>query len=181
MHCTISLPLLVISSCALGLPIEAQTFQAVPAYANLVDGHVKLGLPFGTPGFRTQILVDAAHVATTGALLNSISFRGDRWLTSTTVGTQVPNVTVGLSQTSVAIGALSDNFANNVTGPVTVAFQGTVSLPAQGVGFAGPLPWNIVITFSQVKSTPRAARGSAWIVAHVLSQRTICVGFSGLS
>ena len=143
MHCTISLPLLVISSCALGLPIEAQTFQAVPAYANLVDGHVKLGLPFGTPGFRTQILVDAAHVATTGALLNGIRFRVDRSFAP--VGTtQVPKVTVGLSQTSVAIGALSHNFENKVTGPVSLCFKGTVSLPVPSVGFAGAKPWNMV-------------------------------------
>ena len=43
--------------------------------------------------------------------------RADRWLTSTTVATQVPNVTVRLSHTSVS--TLSSTFASNVTGPVT--------------------------------------------------------------
>jgi hypothetical protein len=151
MHSTIPLPLLVLASSVLGFPIAAQTFKPVPAYADAVDGHEGLDLPFGLPAFRTQILVDASHVATTVALLDSISFRADRWFAPAT-GTQVPNVTVRLSQTSVAAGGLSNVFANNVTGTATVVFQGTVTLPTVNVGFAGPMPWNIVIPFSQAYS-----------------------------
>lgn len=132
---------------AVTAPVLAQTFHTVPAYADVVDGHESLGLPFGTPAFRTQILVSAGQLTTNGALLNSIRFRADRWLSSTTGGTQVPNVTVSLSHTTVV--TLSSTFAANVTGPVSTVFQGTVALPAQGIGSAGPLPWNIVIPFAQ--------------------------------
>lgn len=133
---------------ALATPLVAQSFQAVPHYADTVDGHQSLGLPFGKPGFRSQILVEGAAIAASGGILTSVSFRADRWLAP--VGaTQVPNVTVQVSHTSVAPGGLAATFATNVTGPVTTVFQGTVNLPAQGLGFAGPLPWNIVIPFAQ--------------------------------
>ncbi len=138
----------LLASLAASSPVVlAQASRTLPAYADVVDGHQSLGLPFGKPGFRSQILVDAIHLAPNGASLHGIRFRADRWLAPPTSGTQVPNVTVTLSQTSVL--ALSSTFAANVTGPGTTVFQGTVILPAQGIGNAGPLPWNIVIQFSQ--------------------------------
>src|SRR5690242_8950759 len=85
---------------SLGTLAAAQTFRTLPAYADAVDGHQSLGLPFGTPAFRTQILVGASALAQTGASLTSISFRADRWLASS-VAMQVPNVTVSLSHTNV--------------------------------------------------------------------------------
>lgn len=35
----------------------AQSSLLLPAYVDDVDGHQSHGLPFGTPSFRTQILV----------------------------------------------------------------------------------------------------------------------------
>ncbi len=131
--------------CAL---LSAQSFLSVPFHADAVDGHHNLGRPFGTPGFRTQILIEAAQAAPNGAVLSSIQFRADRLLASASAR-QVPNVTVSLSHSSATIAGLSATFANNVTGAVTPVFQGTVTLPAQGIGFAGPMPWNIVVTFAQ--------------------------------
>ncbi len=148
MQRTTSASLLAIASTFLCLCAPAQTFQPVPAHADAVDGHGSLSLPFGIPGFRTQILVDATQIAPTGALLNGISLRADRTLPGTGPA-QVPNVTIELSQTSVTVGSLATTFASNVTGPTTVVFQGAVSLPAPQTGFAGPLPWDIVIPFTQ--------------------------------
>ncbi len=148
MQRTTTASLLAIASVALCLCTPAQTFQPVPLHADAVDGHRTLLLPFGAPRFRTQILVDAAHIGPNGALLNSISFRPDR-LVSSFGPALVPNVTIALSQTNVPVGSLGTTFAANVTGPTTVVFQGTVSLPAPQTGFAGPLPWNIVIPFTQ--------------------------------
>jgi hypothetical protein len=147
MYPTTTRLLLAAAIAAISVPAVAQTFRTLPVYADVVDGHQSLGLPFGKPGFRSQILVSGVQLAATGASLNGIRFRADRWLAPPTIGTQVPNVTVRLSHTSVV--ALSSAFAANVTGPASTVFQGTVSLPAQGIGNAGPLPWNIVIPFSQ--------------------------------
>ncbi|HEU4418151.1 MAG TPA: hypothetical protein VFT55_04385 [Planctomycetota bacterium] len=149
MQHTPTLFLLAIASAVLCLRTPAQTFHPVPAHADVVDGHRSSSIPFGSPGFRTQILVDATHIGPNGAVLNSLSFRLDRQSSSALGPAQVPNVTIELSHTSVAIGSLSTTFATNVTGPTTVVFQGTVSVPAPQVGFAGPLPWNIVIPFTQ--------------------------------
>ncbi len=139
---------LAVASTILCLCAPAQTFRPVPAHADIADGHRELSLPFGIPGFRTQILVDATQVGANGATLNSISFRADR-LFSSFGPTQVPNVTIQLSRTNVAVGSLATTFASNVTGPTTVVFQGAVSLPAHQTGFGGPLSWDIVIPFAQ--------------------------------
>lgn len=137
------------------VPALAQTYRPLPDHADVVDGHGYSTLPFGGPSFRTQILVDGAALATNGAILQGIAFRADRAYAS--LAAQVPNVTVRVSDTSVAVGAMSTTFAANVTGPVTTVFQGTVTLPAGGAVGAGPLPWNVSIPFAQPYSFLTAA------------------------
>lgn len=154
--------LLAIASTVLCLRTSAQTFHSVPAHADVVDGQRATFIPFGSPGFRTQILVDATQIGPNGATLNSLSFRMDRRSKGAFGPTQVPNVTIELSHTNVAIGSLGTTFAANVTGPKTVVFQGTVSLPGHQAGFAGPMPWNIVIPFTQPYSFV-AAQGNLLI------------------
>ncbi len=162
MRLTTPVSLLVTASALLCLRTPAQTFHPLPAHADVVDGQRSTYVPFGVPGFRTQILVDAAQIGPNGAVLNSLSFRMDRQSKSNSGPTQVPNVTIELSHTNVAVGALSTTFATNVTGPTTVVFQGTVSLPGPQTGFAGPLPWNVVIPFTQPYSFV-AAQGNLLI------------------
>ncbi|HEU4419001.1 MAG TPA: hypothetical protein VFT55_08680 [Planctomycetota bacterium] len=148
MHRSSFLPLLAIGGALLGgASLTAQTVLALPGHADLADAQHELAMPFGTPGFRTQILVDAAAIAPSGALLHGIAFRCNRQQTAIPAA-QVQNVTVTLSQTSVSFGALAPTFANNITGPTTVAFQGTVSLPAVAVTYAGPTPWNVLVNFA---------------------------------
>ncbi len=141
-----SLPFLSLLATAAALAAQAQV--AVPTHANDADGHQAVALPFGAPGFRTQILVDAASLAPTQAVITGIRFRADR--TSAPLATSVvPNVTVTVSQTNVGLGGLSVTFANNVGANPAVVFQGSVSLPAVGSAFAGPLGWDIAIPFAQ--------------------------------
>lgn len=136
--------LLAVSATAL----SAQTTQLLPAHADLAEGQHGIGLPFGVPGFRTQILISGPAVGANGAVLTGLRFRADR--TSTPLAaTVVPNVTVTVSHTSNFVGNMNGQFALNVTGPVTTVFQGAVTLPAHADGFAGPLPWDIAIPFAQ--------------------------------
>ncbi len=147
MHRTSSLPVLFIGSAAFaGAALTAQAQLSLPLHADVVDGHHSLGQPFGTPGFRTQILVDGTAIAANGAVLNGIAFRTDRPSAPLPPG-QIPNVTVELSHSNAPIGGMSATFASNVTSLPAVVFQGTVNLPGSNVGFAGPQPWDIVITF----------------------------------
>jgi hypothetical protein len=141
------LPFSPVAAALLAAVLPAQ-FVTVPAKADAVDSHQSVGQPFGTPGFRTQILIDAAAIAPNGAALTGMRFRADRSSVPLTAGS-VPNVTVQLSHTSVLVGGLVDTFANNVTSTATTVFQGTVTLPAQTNGLAGPLPFDIVIPFAQ--------------------------------
>jgi hypothetical protein len=122
--------------------------QPVPAHADLADGHHSTSLPFGRPGFRTQLLVDAAAIAPNGAVLDAVRLRADRTSLPLTAGS-VPNVTVALSHTTLTVGSLGNTFAANVTGTPTIVFQGTVQLPGHSDGFAGPMPWDVVVTFAQ--------------------------------
>ncbi|MBL9077789.1 MAG: hypothetical protein JNL08_09805 [Planctomycetes bacterium] len=126
----------------------AQSVQPVPYHADLVDGHDSTGLPFGLPGFRTQILIDGAAVAPTGAVLTGIRFRSDR-PSLPLAGTTVPNVTVSLAETSVAVPGMSTTFAANATTPLVPVFTGTVTVPGNPAGHHGPAPWDIVIAFTQ--------------------------------
>ncbi|MFN3240099.1 MAG: hypothetical protein ACE37K_01160 [Planctomycetota bacterium] len=130
------------SSCLLTLQAAAQV--AVPAHAPLAEGHSSTSMPFGRPGFHTQIVIDASAVATNGAVLTGLRLRGDR-PSAPLAATSVPNVTVTLSHTSAAPGTMSDTFANNVTSAGTVVFQGTVQLPAVPESYAGPLGWDIQV------------------------------------
>lgn len=141
------LPLSPVAVALLAAALPAQ-FVTVPAKADAADMHQSLGQPFGTPGFRTQILIDAAAIAPNGAQLHGLRFRADR-SSIPLAATVVPNVTVQVSHTNVLVGQLSDTFANNVVGAATTVFQGTVTLPAQTNGNAGPLPFDIVIPFAQ--------------------------------
>ena len=128
-------------------PAFAQSV-VLPASAAAAEGHQSVGLPFGAPGFRTQILVEATTIAPIGAVLTGLRFRTDR-TSLPLAATTVPNVTVTVSESTQPFGAFSSTFAQNVTGVGTVVFQGTVALPGYPETFAGQLPWDIVIPFSQ--------------------------------
>jgi hypothetical protein len=136
--------LLPLLAAALGAADLAAQTLPVPNNANLVDGHQSVTMPFGVPGFRTQILVEGSAIGPTGAAVTGLRFRLDRNSVPAAAGT-VPNVTIRLSETSVIVPNLSTTFASNVTGPAMVVFQGSVSLPGPGVGHAGPMPWDILI------------------------------------
>jgi hypothetical protein len=131
------------TSLLLTTALTAQT-QSVPDFADAVDGHHSLDMPFGVPGFRTQIVVDLSTVAANTVVLTGLRFRADR-PSSPLTATTVPNVTVTLSQTAAAVGNLVTTFNNNVSGNLTVVFQGSVSLPAHNHTGYGPLPWDIVV------------------------------------
>ncbi len=147
MHRTLSLPFLAVGGAALGgAALTAQTQLSLPPHADSADGQHSLAQPFGTQGFRTQILVDGTAIALTGAVLNGIAFRTDRQSAPLAPG-QVPNVTVELSHSNTFITGMSPTFASNVTSPPTVVFQGTVNLPGSNAGLAGAPPWDIAITF----------------------------------
>lgn len=124
--------------------LAAQSAQPVPYNADLVDGHQSTSLPFGVQGFRTQILVEGTAVGPNGAALTGLRFRLDRPSLPLPAGS-VPNVTVRLSETSVAVPNLATTFASNITGVETIVYQGSVSLPAHTSGHAGPLAWDIVV------------------------------------
>ncbi len=144
---TTPLPIVLLTT-TLVASLAAQATVAVPPHAADVDGHQSLALPFGVPGFRTQILVEASAIASTQAVLTGIRFRADR-PSAPLAAASVPNVTVSLSHCSLGLGGLQSTFANNVTSPATQVFAGTVQLPAQPVGFAGPLGWDVVVAFAQ--------------------------------
>lgn len=122
--------------------IRAQNDVVVPAAARTSEGYQLHGLPFGVPGFRTQLLVEAAAIAPNGALLQAIRFRGDRGFL---IGFTIPNVTVTLSHTSASTATVSPSFAANATGPGTVVFQGTVALPSYLTGGLQPRGFDIVL------------------------------------
>lgn len=141
-----SLP--VLFAATLAPCLAGQSFQAVPGHADLVDGHQSTSLPFGQSGFRTQLLVAPQAIAANGAVLTGLRLRADR-SSLPMLGVTVPNVTVQISHSSRQVGAMSDDFSVNLTGSPVSVFQGTVDLPGYQDGAAGPLPWDIVITFQQ--------------------------------
>jgi hypothetical protein len=127
--------------------LSAQAVRALPAHANLADGQHSMDMPFGRAGFRTQILVDSTAVASSGAVLTGVRFRADRWSIPAFPAT-VPNVTVSVSHSTVAVASMATQFAGNVTGAATVVFQGSVTLPGHFANQAGPFGWDIVVPFS---------------------------------
>lgn len=145
---TPSLPLLAVAAATLwwSASLSAQSTLPMPANADLADGHHQVDLPFGVPGFRTQILIEGTALAPSAAVISGLRFRADR-AAGAQAGTSIPNVTVTMSHCSLGMGNLGAGFAGNVTSAVTQVFSGTVSLPAQAEGNAGPQPWNVSIVF----------------------------------
>jgi hypothetical protein len=125
---------------------SAQSTNTLPPHAEITDCHQSLGLPFGAPGFRTQLLVEPTAIATSAALLTGIRFRVDR-PSLPLAATAVPNVTVSLSQSTQTLAGVSDVFANNITGAPVIVFQGSVNLPAATAGNGGAAAWDIDVQF----------------------------------
>lgn len=132
------------------LPLLAANLRAqevtLPAHAVLTDCHRSTGLPFGAPGFRTQLLVQADAVAATGGLLTGLRFRADRGALAG--ATSIPNVTVSLSHSTQPLAGVADVFASNITESPVVVFQGTVDLPAPAPANHGALPFDIEVQFT---------------------------------
>jgi hypothetical protein len=138
-----------------GASLFAQQRVLVPAHADRSEGQTLVIHPFGVPGFRTQILVDGDAIAPTGALLTGLRFRADR-TSLPLAATAVPNVEVRLSHSTVPLGSLSATYANNITAPQQLVFQGTVTLPGHVAGGAGPMPWDIHVALTAPFAYDRA-------------------------
>ncbi len=137
--------------------LAAQSAVQLPPHADAVDGHHSHSLPFGVPGFRTQLLLDGVALAPNGALLTGLRFRVDRG-SQPVSGTTVPNVTVQIGNTTTTIGNMSTSFAANTTSAPTTVFQGAVTLPSHAAAnTAGPMPWDIVVTFATPWQTSASA------------------------
>ena len=133
---------------ALALLLATASSQSVviPAHGSVADGNGRFGLATDTYGFRWQILVDAAAIASNGAVLSGIAFRSDEqepW-----PGAALTNVTVTMSHSPAPAAGMSTSFANNIAGPATTVFQGSVSFPGTSAALAGPSPWDVVVSFA---------------------------------
>lgn len=128
--------------------LAAQSSVDLPASASGSEGISLAGVTLGSFAFRTQIVVDAAAIAPGGAMLTGLRLRADR-----TVGPQpavtIPNVTVSIGSTSVAVGGMSSTYASNITGTMTTVFQGSLNLPAQGGDQYGPRSFDVFVPFNQ--------------------------------
>jgi hypothetical protein len=127
--------------------LVAQSTVQVPAKAAVTECHSALELPFGRPQFRTQLLVDAAAIAPTLAVLSGLRFRVDRTALPRAASV-ASNITVRLSHSTRTLAGVSTTFANNVTSVPVVVFQGQVNLPGYADRLAGALPWDIDIPFN---------------------------------
>lgn len=137
---------LVLLAAATHLP--GQSTVTLPSHAASNEGHHSHNVPFGSDGFRTQLLIDAAAVTGNGALLQGLRFRVDR-TTPPQPARALPNVTVQLSHSTVPVAGMSTVFATNTTETPIVVFQGTVQLPATVTTDAALPPWNVVVPFQQ--------------------------------
>jgi len=125
----------------------AQSAVDVPFHAAATECNESLALPFGYEAFRTQLLVDPAAIAPTGAVLTGLRFRVDRYALPRAASV-LSGVTVRLSHTSQTLAGVSTTFANNVTNPPLVVYQGPLALPGYTDRTAGTLPWDIHIPFN---------------------------------
>jgi hypothetical protein len=125
----------------------AQSAVDVPFHAAATECNESLALPFGYEAFRTQLLVDPAAIAPNGAVLTSLRFRVDRYALPRAASV-LSSVTVRLSHTSQTLAGVATTFANNVTNPPLVVYQGPLALPGYTDRTAGALPWDIHIPFN---------------------------------
>lgn len=141
------LPILGLLGLALGPAAHAssQAPVVIPAIATGIPGNQVHAFPFGSQGFRTQLLVDASAVAANGGTITGLRFRTHPGAQS---GGVIPNVTVTIGQTSQTLANVSPTFAANITGPGTVVFQGTVTRPAYADGGLVARSWDVFVPFT---------------------------------
>lgn len=141
------LPSLATLGLALVLAAHAKSQAPVvlPATATGIPGNHVHAFPFGSQGFRTQLLVDASAVAANGGTITGLRFRTNRGVQS---GGVIPNVTVTVGQTGQSLANVSPTFAANVTGPGTVVFQGTVTRPTYADGGLAARSWDVFLPFA---------------------------------
>jgi hypothetical protein len=131
--------------CATLPAVSAQTSVTIPSRYDTAPGNSTLRLPFGLPGFRTQLLVDAAAIAPNGAQLTHLRLRTNRGATAAAI---VPNVTITLSHTLQSLAGVSPVFANNQTTSGTVVFRGTIVRPGYTDGGLAARAWDVVVPFA---------------------------------
>lgn len=155
------LPTLAAFGLALGPAAQAssQSPVVIPAAVSAIPGNHVHAFPFGSQGFRTQLLVDASAVAVNGGTITGIRFRTNRGAQS---GGVVPNVTITVGQTSQTLANVSETFAANGSGSTTVVFQGTVTRPSYADGGLQARNWDVVLPFATPVSF-QAAQGNLLI------------------
>lgn len=137
-----------LTCCGLSVAASAQaTAIDFPSHAGLADCNQAHFVPFGFSGVRSQLLFDAAAVATAPSVLTGVRFRVDRGR-GDTVPVVWTNVTILASHSTVPLAAMQTTFAGNQTeAPITV-FQGAVTVPAVTATNGGPQPWNVLVPFT---------------------------------
>ncbi len=113
----------------------------IPPIANTTEGNDISSYPFGFTQFRSQLLLDQSMVAPNSAVITAIAFRADNDNSSAKPAVTVQNVTIDMSHSTVATGAMSTTYALNVTGTPMTVFTGSVSMPAYTPSELGVAPW----------------------------------------
>lgn len=125
----------------------------VPSANELAEGNTDNGIPFntgllfGVTSVRHQQVYGAAEFPTGSLLLTGVWFRPDIGNAGSAFGpTNIPNVTIQLSTTSMAVDGLSTTFSDNIGADVTTVHSGTLTLSSADTG-PGPRDFDIFIPF----------------------------------
>lgn len=133
--------------CFLCVAAAAQVpYLDLPRHAGLADANQAHYAPFGFAGQRSQLLIEAAAVASSPSVVTGLRFRADRPLGALAAITW-PNVTVRMSHSAVPLASMATSFASNETEVPQTVFQGAVTLPARTPVTSGAEPWNVVVAF----------------------------------
>jgi hypothetical protein len=125
----------------------AQQSKVIPAERTSIEGFITHAYPWSYSQVRFQQVIAAPAVASSGAVINAISFRRDA--STALFNAKTWSYRITLHETAVTPATMTKTFASNLgANPGVVVFDGAINFPAPMPAWPTPNPFTLRVPFT---------------------------------